>query len=203
MSDKRFAAAVTLKALGGEGDVEAVFSTQSIIDSDGDRVLSSAFQDGQAVPMVWAHDWSKPIGRGVVRVEPSRAVFGGRFFTETQEGRERYLTVKALGDLQEWSFGFAPGDTEPGPTGERVIKALTLFEVSPVLIGANRMTRTLAIKRAAPVADPLRAELLAMRARFLRDYRPGPAVSRAELIELRNRCYARVLEARYGHGGRR
>lgn len=149
MTDKRFAAEVAIKARGDAGQVEAVFSTATVVDSVGDRVLSSAFKDGQAVPMVWAHDWSRPVGRGVVKVEPTRAVFAGRFFTETTAGKDAYLTVKAMGELQEWSFGFQTIDSEIAPTGEQVIKSVELFEVSPVLIGANRATATLAIKRAA------------------------------------------------------
>src|SRR5688572_30413232 len=105
MTDKRFAAGVTLKRLEDAGSVEAVFSTADVIDSDGDRVLSSAFQDGQRVPLVWAHDWARPVGRGIVRVEPLRAVFAGEFFLNTTWGKDAHGTVKGLGELQNWSFG--------------------------------------------------------------------------------------------------
>jgi HK97 family phage prohead protease len=184
VSDRRFSAPVTIKARGSAGEVTAVFSTSTVIDSVGDRVLSSAFKDGQHVPMVWSHDWSRPVGRGTVRVEPTRAVFEGRFFTTTTDGRDAYEIVKAMADLQEWSFGFQMLDSEAGSQGERVVTALDLFEVSPVLVGANRATSTLSIKRAAE-AGPDRPDpaLVAIRSQF---YGRG-RTDRADLIAIRAR----------------
>jgi HK97 family phage prohead protease len=143
---------VTVKAdLDGEsiGQIAAVFSTFNTIDSDGDVVRQTAFTDGQEVPMVWAHDWQSPVGKGVIRVQPDRAVFEGAFFMDTFAGEQAYRTVKAMGDLQEWSWGFRILDAEYGEfEGEKVqfINEADVFEVSPVLVGANRETMTLAIK---------------------------------------------------------
>jgi HK97 family phage prohead protease len=153
MADKRFSVDVELKRLTDEGSVEAAFSTSTIVDSDGDRVLSSAFKDGQHVGMVWSHSWDRIVGRGTVRVEPTRAVFVGKFFTDTAAGADAYRTVKAMSappSIMGWSFGFRTLDAERGPSGENVIKQVELFEVSPTLIGANRAAATLAIKAAAP-----------------------------------------------------
>ena len=141
----------TLKARGEEGAVEAVFSTFGAVDRDGDVVLASAFTDGQPVAMTWAHDWSKPIGRGTVRVEPTRAVFVGKFWLDTDDGLQAYRKVKAMGELQQYSWGFRVLDSEPGRVDGRpvrFIKRAELFEVSPVLVGANSQTGTLALKGA-------------------------------------------------------
>jgi HK97 family phage prohead protease len=147
---KRITAPLTLKAEDdAEGLVSAVFSTFNMVDSDGDVVMPSAFTDGQSVPMVWSHNWAQPIGKGVIKVEPERAVFDGRFFIETSAGRDAYLTVKAMGDLQEYSWGFQVLDAAPGEmNGQpvRFIRRTEVFEVSPVLVGANRDTYTLAVK---------------------------------------------------------
>lgn len=135
-----------------EGAVEAIFSTFGVIDSDNDIVLASAFTAGQQVPMVWAHDWQRPVGKGSVRVERDRAVLDGQFFLDTTAGLDAYRTVKAMGDLQEWSWGFRVTDADYGEqdgTPVRYIKGAELYEVSPVLVGANRDTATLAIKAAA------------------------------------------------------
>lgn len=141
---------ISLKADGdGAGTISAVFSTFNTIDSDGDVVMPSAFTEGQSVPLVWSHDWAQPVGRGVVKVQPDRAVFEGQFFTDTVAGREAYLTVKAMSDLQEFSWGFRVLESEPGTFEERAvrfIKRAEVFEVSPVLVGANRSTYTLDIK---------------------------------------------------------
>ncbi len=146
---KRLTLPAELKADGDEGSLSAVFSTFNVVDSDGDVVVPSAFTAGQEVPLVWSHDWARPVGKGTINVTPEHAVFDGRFFTETSWGQDAYQTVKALGSLQEYSWGFRVLDAEPGEmNGQpvRFIKRAEVFEVSPVLVGANRETYTLALK---------------------------------------------------------
>jgi HK97 family phage prohead protease len=146
---------LAFKADGATGEVSAVFSTFNLVDKDKDVVLASAFTPGQEVPMTWAHDWSKVVGKGSVRVDPDRAIFEGTFFTDTQAGQEAYRTVKAMGALQEYSFGFqvlaSDYETRDGQS-VRVIKQAKIFEVSPVLVGAGEHTGTIAIKEATPEA---------------------------------------------------
>lgn len=138
---------------GEEGEVSAAFSIFNELDTDGDVVLASAFEDGQEVGMVWSHAWgSRAIGKGKIHVEEDRAVFRGKFFTDTFDGMEAYKTVKNMGNLQEWSWGFRVTDSDieeddSTPLGyKRIIKGTEVYEVSPVLIGANRNTSTLSIK---------------------------------------------------------
>ena len=149
---------LSIKDSGEEkGSVEAVFSVYNNQDSDGDVVLpgavKSGFKDNQ-VPMVFAHKWDQPIGKGTITEGEDSAVFKGSFFMETEAGKEAYNLVKSMGDLQQWSFGFRVNDSEMGKLkkdGEdeadvRFLKDLTVYEVSPVLVGANQETYTLAIK---------------------------------------------------------
>ena len=149
---------LSIKDSGEEkGNVEAVFSVFNNQDSDGDVVLpgavKSGFKDNQ-VPMVFAHKWDQPIGKGTITEGEDSAVFKGSFFMETEAGKEAYNLVKSMGDLQQWSFGFRVNDSEMGKLkkdGEdeadvRFLKDLTVYEVSPVLVGANQETYTLAIK---------------------------------------------------------
>lgn len=167
MDIKRIRAALTLKQDGDEGAVQAVFSTFNVVDKDGDIVLPSAITHGQQVPMTWHHDWATPVGKGAIRVEEDRAVFDGHFFLETEAGQEAYKTVKAMGALQEWSWGFRIIDAAfEQRDGEfiRIIKRTEVFEVSPVLVGAGENTHTLAIKGAQPYADHADAVLAAVEA---------------------------------------
>lgn len=139
-----------------EGELEAVFSVFDIVDSDGDVVKSSAIHDGKAIPLVWAHDWSKPIGKGTIVNDGKRAIFKGKFFTETAMGMEAYKTVKAMGDLQEYSWGFRILDESKGEKDGKVVNEINdteEFEVSPVLIGANRETETIGIKEKKEYLD--------------------------------------------------
>jgi len=148
----------------GEGTLRATFSRFNVVDHDGDVTLSSAFADGQAVPMVWSHDWQRPVGRGVIEVKADRAVFAGRFNLATSWGRDAYESVKDMGDLQEYSYGYAPIDAEPGVVdgqNVRILKALKVFEVSPVLVGAGVDTGTERIKALPPDLEELDALLKA------------------------------------------
>jgi HK97 family phage prohead protease len=103
--------------------------------------------------MVWAHDWKKPIGRGEIVSDEGKATFKGQFIMDTQEGRDAYATVKAMGDLQQWSFGYEVLDSENGSfqkdgksSDARYLKELKVWEVSPVLVGANQNTYTVGVK---------------------------------------------------------
>lgn len=153
---KRFGGTFTFKqdddGDSPEGSVEAVFSTFGVIDRDGDVVKASAIEDGLELPMVWSHDWHQPVGRGHVDVGRKSAKFVGRFFTETDAGLQAYKTVKAMGDLQQWSWGFEIKEwsfgEHDGREGVRFITDTEPFEVSPVLVGANRETATTSIKGA-------------------------------------------------------
>ena len=139
-----------------EGKVSAVFSVFNSLDSDGDIVLPGSIKSGfksGSVPMVWAHKWDMPIGKGSINSDGEKATFEGEFFMDTESGKEAYKIVKNMADMQQWSFGYRVNDAERGKIGEgdeekdaRFLKDLTVFEVSPVLVGANQDTYTMAIK---------------------------------------------------------
>ena len=138
------------------GQVKAVFSVFNSLDSDGDVVVPGAVKSGfknDKVPMVWSHNWDKPIGKGTIKQTDNEALFEGEFFMDTESGKEAYNLVKNMSDMQQWSFGYRVNDAEVSEfthDGEEVdaryLKDLTVFEVSPVLVGANQDTYTLAIK---------------------------------------------------------
>lgn len=137
-----------------EGRVSAVFSVFNNLDSDGDVVVPGAIKSGFKsgdVPMVWAHKWDMPIGKGQIVSDGDKATFNGEFFMDTESGKEAYKIVKNMGDMQQWSFGYRVNDSERGKFGDdekdaRYLKDLTVYEVSPVLVGANQDTYTMAIK---------------------------------------------------------
>ena len=157
-----------------KGEVAAVFSVFDKIDSDGDIVkagsIKSGFKSGD-VPMVWAHKWDMPIGKGQIEQDDNKATFKGQFFMDTESGREAYNLVKAMGELQQWSFGFKVDDSEYGKFKKdgseeeedvRFLKGLTVYEVSPVLVGANQETYTMAIKSNTELLEELSGEKAVM-----------------------------------------
>jgi len=151
-----------------EGKVSAVFSVFNTLDSDGDVVVPEAIKSGfksGSVPMVWAHKWDMPIGKGSIKQDKDKATFEGEFFMDTESGKEAYNLVKAMGDLQQWSFGYRVNDSERGKfkSGDkdvdaRYLKDLSVYEVSPVLVGANQETYTMAIKSNTELLEEMARE---------------------------------------------
>ena len=143
----------SLLQIDDHGTVEAVFSVFNEVDSDNDVVLPNAIRSGygeKGVVMCWGHDWKQIIGKGKIEQNEQRATFKGKFNLNTNAGREAYETVKAMSDMQQWSFGFEVNDSEVGTftkdNGEnqevRYLKDVKVWEVSPVMVGANQNTYT-------------------------------------------------------------
>ena len=149
-------APIELKEDGDVRYLEAVFSLFDVIDSDNDVTKAGALRSGYTgnkIPLVWNHDWSKVIGRGIIESDNQKAVFKG-YFLNTEAGKEAYETVKAMQDMQQFSYGFQVMDSEKGThidsKGEevdvRVLNDVTVWEVSPVLVGAQQNSFVQALK---------------------------------------------------------
>lgn len=137
------------------GQIEAVFSTLGVVDSDGDVTAKGAFTDGASVVIsAYGHrswDGDLPLGKGVIREDGNDVLLEGEFFMNTTHGRDAFLTVKALSDsdLQEWSYSLEDVVSEKSTLDGRdvnLIKSVTVKEVSPVLRGAGVNTRTITAK---------------------------------------------------------
>ena len=175
----------------GEGKVSAVFSVFNTLDSDGDVVIPEAIKSGfksGSVPMVWAHKWDMPIGKGEIKQDGDKATFEGSFFMDTESGKEAYNLVKAMGDLQQWSFGYRVNDSERGKfkSGDkdvdaRYLKDLSVYEVSPVLVGANQDTYTMAIKSNKELLEEMASEKGVLgHSTFLENEEPEPEEEQTE-----------------------
>jgi hypothetical protein len=134
-----------------KGEVEAVFATLNVKDSDDDVTLPGAFNNGAKVAIsAYGHkswDGALPVGKGTIHEVGDQVVMKGQFFMNTQHGRETFETVKALAEdgIGEWSYGFKVDDSEPGEyegKSVRMLKKMSVFEVSPVMRGAGVGTRT-------------------------------------------------------------
>lgn len=132
-----------------KGEVEAVFATLNVKDHDKDVTVPGAFENGaEVVISAYNHkSWegALPVGKGTICESGNDVVMKGQFFMNTTAGRETFEVVKQLGAKGEWSYGFNVDDSEPGEhEGEkvRILKKMTVHEVSPVLRGAGLGTRT-------------------------------------------------------------
>jgi len=158
MKTKTFKAPIEWKKDGEEGEFRAVFSTFNVIDHDGDVTVPGAFEDGQKVRIsYWGHRWQDlPVGRGEIHADDEKAWVDGRFFLDTLSGKDTYLTVKHLDELQQWSYGFDVNEADWGTYQEQEVqflRKLTVHEVSPVMLGAGIGTRTETIKSARKGGD--------------------------------------------------
>ncbi len=152
MMDRKTLAGVEIKN-ADRGEVEAVFATFNVVDKDGDVTTPGAFPEGAEVPISaynhGSHGAALPIGMGKIRQTATEAILDGKFWLDTDGGRQTFSVVKRLGAKGEWSYGYDPVEAENGQfDGQdvRFLKRLDVFEVSPVLVGAGVGTRTLSAK---------------------------------------------------------
>jgi HK97 family phage prohead protease len=149
-----------------QGIVECFVSGIGNKDSVGDIVLPGAFTESlkrRKPRVVWGHDWNHPIGKVLEIYEvgindprlPAKmraARIGGlfarvQFNLKSDKGREAFTNVAFYGEEQEWSIGYktinAIYDNE---RRANLLQEVELYEVSPVLHGANQLTGTISIK---------------------------------------------------------
>ena len=151
MKTKRF----RLKAIG-DGTVSAVIATLNVKDHHGEVTLPGAF-GAQEVPIVPTHNWrSVPLGKAKIREVGTEAIADMQFNLESDAGREWFSALKFDYEngksLQQYSYGFdvlEGGEETHAGEPTYMLKKLTVFEVSPVLVGAGINTRTLAVKSGA------------------------------------------------------
>lgn len=138
-----------------KGTVLAAFAKLGVKDLDGDLTERGAFGEQKVRVSSFGHrSWGGelPVGRGRIYEKGDEALAELSFFMDTTHGRDHFRTIKGLGDLGEWSYGFdvaeeaAPDEEQRQQGIVRILKRLVVHEVSPVLRGAGVGTRTLAVK---------------------------------------------------------
>jgi HK97 family phage prohead protease len=149
-----------------QGIVECFVSGVGNKDSVGDVVLPGAFTESlkrRKPRVVWGHDWNHPIGKvlDIYEVGPGdrrlpgkmkQAGIGGlyarvQFNLKSEKGREAFTNVSFYGEEQEWSIGYKTLDAiYDNERKANLLREVELYEVSPVLHGANQLTGTISIK---------------------------------------------------------
>ena len=175
---------IVRKSLGGielkaeeEGAFRATIATFSVVDKDAEVTLPGAMPEGKRINIsAYGHSsWGGfsaaelPVGSAVIHQDQQRAWVEGRFWLDTEAGKQHYLALKnqlADGAASEWSYGFqvlksSTDDTQLAkwPGAVRILEQLDVFEASPVLRGAGENTGTDLLKSAVTLAQ--RGERLA------------------------------------------
>jgi HK97 family phage prohead protease len=148
------------------GIVECFTAAIGNKDSVGDICLPGCFDASlrrRKPRVVWGHNWNEPIGKvlDIYEVGPQdprlpakmRANGVGGLYTRVQfnlkseRGKEAFSNIQFFGEEQEWSIGYKTLDaTYDNQKKANLLKEVELYEVSPVLHGANQLTGTISIK---------------------------------------------------------
>lgn len=136
-----------------EGRALVKFAAYNEIDKHNDVTLKGAFEEGaEFVVSAYNHQSWKgalPVGKGVIKDGGDHVQGDIQFFMNTVAGRETFETVKALGKLQQWSYGYDAEKARPGEHEGQKVRFLmkqVVHEVSPVLLGAGNSTETIDVK---------------------------------------------------------
>ena len=149
-----------------KGIVECFVAGIGNKDSVGDVCVSGAFTKSlqrRKPRVVWGHVWNEPIGKVLEIYEvpandarlPAKmrvAGVGGlyakvQFNLGSERGREAFANVAFFGEEQEWSIGYKTLRSQQDPMLQaNMLYEVELYEVSPVLHGANQMTATISVK---------------------------------------------------------
>jgi HK97 family phage prohead protease len=155
-----------INTIESKGIVECFVAGIGNKDSVGDICLPGCFNGslGRRKPrVVWGHNWNEPIGKVLEIYEvgpndprlPAKMKANGigglfakvQFNLASERGREAFANVKFFGEEQEWSIGYKTLDAVFDTTKQaNMLKEVELYEVSPVLHGANQLTGTISIK---------------------------------------------------------
>lgn len=165
--------ALSLKAVGTDGEVEGYGSVFGVRDNYDDVIASGAFlnslkehKDAGTMPaMLWQHEADEPIGIWTDMVEDAKGLLiKGQLCLDTAQGKEAYALLK-MGAINGLSIGFmsVPGTSVYKDDGVRVLTQIDLWEISLVTFPANEKARVTNVKSSDQLATPKDAE------RVLRD----------------------------------
>lgn len=149
----------SIKQVEGEdtGIIEAYVSIFGNVDSYGDIVEPGAFKDavdafnadGRYPKGIWAHDWSFPIAKTLEMREDERGLYiKAQFILSVEKAREAYDLIKS-GVMTDFSFGYEINESDIDNRGFRHLRKITIYEWSPVLVGANNQATLIDVKSAA------------------------------------------------------
>ena len=135
-------------------------------DSVGDVCATGAFAKSllrRKPRVVWGHNWNDPIGKVLdiyevpasdprLPIKMKMAGIGGlyakvQFNLQSEKGKEAFANVAFFGEEQEWSIGYKTLRAQYDQNMQaNILHEVELYEVSPVLHGANQLTGTISVK---------------------------------------------------------
>jgi len=150
----RDAAIGKIKSIDEEkGIIEAYVSIFGNVDSYGEVVDKGAFTEciEKNFPRypkgIAYHKWDQPIAKTLeIREDEIGLYIKGQFIMELQASKEMFILLKE-GVITDFSFGYRVDEGHFDQEDKYYhLRKLTIFEWSPVLVGANPKTQLLSIK---------------------------------------------------------
>jgi hypothetical protein len=146
------------KALGDSGSFEGYASIFGNVDLGGDVIERGAFKeiikgrDGR-VKILNQHRTSDPIGTAEVKQDDKGLYFQGQLILEAPSARSAHALMKGNA-LDGMSIGYdvLEGGAKIMQSGIRQLKALRLWEISPVTFGMNPLAGIDSVKAAGNIA---------------------------------------------------
>jgi hypothetical protein len=137
----------------GEMIIEGYASVFGNLDSYYEIVDRGAFVDflrsnfPRYPKLIWAHNWEEPIGVTLEAREDEHGLFvRGKLTAGVQRAEEAYKLIKD-GAITDLSFGFRVDEDEiDQANGARHLKKISIYEWSPVLVGANHEAQITKVK---------------------------------------------------------
>ena len=145
------------------GYLKAVFCWFGEEDKDGDIIHAGAVGNQNVWLSAFGHtSWrgELPIGKGRVYEEGNKAVFEGHFNMAYDKAADTYSTMEFAPELMEFSWGFDITEytytDNGGSAWDRTLNIYktTIYEVSPVLVGAGNNTGVEMLKARDVYAPP-------------------------------------------------
>jgi hypothetical protein len=138
----------------------ALVSVFKNTDRNGDRVMPGAFtktleawrESGKQIPVVWSHDHKNPdsfigsVDPADVQETDKGLVVAGKLDIDSNPKAAKVFDLLRTGKINGWSFGFKTNKSRRAADGAREVFDLDLFEVGPLLAGANPLVATLGTK---------------------------------------------------------
>jgi uncharacterized protein len=143
------------KALGDSGSFTGYAAIFGNIDHGGDLIERGAFKEfsklrNGKIAVLNQHNMRDPIGVAEVEQDDKGLKFDGQLVLETASARNVYALMKA-GALDGMSIGYdvLAGGADVLKSGVRQLKALKLWEISPVTFGMNPLAGVDSVKAAS------------------------------------------------------
>lgn len=140
-----------------EGTFTAYVSVFNNKDAYGDVVMPGAFKDWitnwfpRYPKVVRDHDWTQPIAK-ILSIEEDDIGLKvtAQLLLEIEKAKETYILMKE-GVITDFSFGYSIEEDEwDAVESVRRLKKIAVWEVSPVLVGANRSATLTSVKSVDP-----------------------------------------------------